>query len=128
MRQANTSVSIELLGTSTSVRRESRKTLRKLRRKLMSEIVDASKSHRLINKPPILFEKTQKIIEQIEDELNSTFLTYWTSTNGNVCQSDVAGLQEVLQKIGNTSEIVLFLKSEGGSGQASLRIVHLLRH
>lgn len=94
----------------------------------MSEIVDSSKNHRAINKPPILFEKTQKIIKQIEGELNSTFLTYWTSTNGNVCQSDVAGLQEVLQKIGNTNEIVLFLKSEGGSGQASLRIVHLLRH
>ncbi|MBD0303691.1 MAG: ATP-dependent Clp protease proteolytic subunit [Tolypothrix sp. T3-bin4] len=82
----------------------------------------------MINKPPILFEQTQKIIEQIEYELNSTFLAYWTSTNGSVCQSDVAGLQEVLQKIGNTREIVLFLKSEGGSGQASLRIVHLLRH
>jgi hypothetical protein len=95
---------------------------------VMSEIIEPSRTHRIINKPPILFEQTQKIIEQIEYELNSTFLAYWTSTNGSVCQSDVAGLQEVLQKIGNTREIVLFLKSEGGSGQASLRIVHLLRH
>ena len=94
----------------------------------MSESIDTSRTHRIINKPPILFEQTQKIIEQIEAELNSTFLAYWTSTNGSVCQSDVAGLQEVLQKIGNSREIVLFLKSEGGSGQASLRIVHLLRH
>jgi hypothetical protein len=96
--------------------------------KVMSESIDTSRTHRIINKPPILFEQTQKIIEQIEAELNSTFLAYWTSTNGSVCQSDVAGLQEVLQKIGNSREIVLFLKSEGGSGQASLRIVHLLRH
>jgi hypothetical protein len=94
----------------------------------MSEIIDTSKNNRIINKPPVLFQKTQKIIEEIEKELNSTFLAYWTSPNGSVCQTDVVGLQEVLQRIGNTSEIVLFLKSEGGAGQASLRIVHLLRH
>jgi hypothetical protein len=75
---------------------------------------------RIINKPPILFEKTQKIIAEVEKELNSKFLVYWTSTNGSVCQSDVAALQGVLQRIGNTREIVLFLKSDGGSGQASL--------
>ncbi len=72
----------------------------------MSEIIDTSKNNRIINKPPVLFQKTQKIIEEIEKELNSTFLAYWTSPNGSVCQTDVVGLQEVLQRIGNTSEIV----------------------
>ncbi|OLP17988.1 hypothetical protein BST81_13160 [Leptolyngbya sp. 'hensonii'] len=81
-----------------------------------------------LNKPPILFDKTQKIIEQIEEELDATFLSYWTSPNGSVCQNDVIGLYEVLQKIGTKNEIILFIKSDGGSGRASLRIVHLLRH
>ena len=68
----------------------------------MSEVIEPQKSHRIINKPPLLFEKTQTIIKQIENELNSTFLAYCTSTNGSVCQNDVAALQEVLQRIGNT--------------------------
>ncbi|MBD2463969.1 hypothetical protein H6G89_23485 [Oscillatoria sp. FACHB-1407] len=83
---------------------------------------------RKINKPPVLFEKTQKIIQQLEAELGAPFLGYWTSPGGSVCQSDVEGLEEVLRKIGNPKKLFLFLKSDGGSGLASLRIVHLLRH
>jgi hypothetical protein len=94
----------------------------------MNDSLENHRNNRIINKPPLLFEKTQEIIKLIEEELQAKFLAYWTSTNGSVCQSDVAGLQEVMQRLGYTKELVLFIKSEGGSGQASLRIVHLLRH
>ncbi|MDX2214062.1 MAG: hypothetical protein SFY66_12310 [Oculatellaceae cyanobacterium bins.114] len=94
----------------------------------MPDSADAAPNSRKINKPPVLFEKTQKIIQQLEIQLGSPFLGYWTSPGGSVCQSDVEGLEEVLRKIGNPKKLFLFLKSDGGSGLASLRIVHLLRH
>lgn len=81
-----------------------------------------------INQPPICFAETQELIQGLEKMLNATFLVYWTSPEGNVCQSDVEALQEIFQKIGKQSEVYLFIKSEGGSGLAALRIVHLLRH
>lgn len=81
-----------------------------------------------VNQPPVFFEETQNLIATLEEKLNTTVLVYWTSSVGNICQNDVEGLQEILQKIGYQQEIYLFLKSNGGSGLASLRIVHLLRH
>jgi hypothetical protein len=80
-----------------------------------------------IKKPPILFSKTQKIVAQIEKELRVRFLSYWTSPNGSVCDHDVMGLYEVLSHLGPSDEIALCIKSSGGSGEASLRLVHLLR-
>jgi hypothetical protein len=80
-----------------------------------------------IKKPPLLVAKTQQIIQRIEKELNATFLAYWNSTNGSVCQNDVIGLYEVLQTIGAKKKIVLFIKSDGGNGKAALRMIHLLR-
>ncbi|RMG07765.1 MAG: hypothetical protein D6728_16045 [Cyanobacteria bacterium J055] len=81
-----------------------------------------------INQPPICFPQTQELIQCLEEMLNATFLVYWTSPEGNVCQSDVEAFQEIFQKLGKQSEVYLFIKSEGGSGLAALRIVHLLRY
>lgn len=81
-----------------------------------------------VNQPPVFFDETQDLIKILEEKLETTVLVYWTSPVGNICQNDVEGLQEILQKIGNQKEISLFIKSNGGSGLASLRIVHLLRH
>jgi hypothetical protein len=94
----------------------------------MDQAIEVLGKHKKINKPPVLFNKTQKIIAQIEAELNASFLSYWTSPNGSVCQHDVNGLYEVLKKLGNQNEITLFVKSNGGAGIASLRMVHLLRN
>lgn len=80
-----------------------------------------------INKPPILFPDTQKIIGQIEKKLGGTFITYWSSGNGSVCHNDVAAFFEVLKDLGRLKKLFLFIKSSGGNGQAALRIVNLLR-
>lgn len=80
-----------------------------------------------IKKPPVLFSETQKIILQIQKKLQGTFLAYWNSPNGSVCQNDVVGFYELLRQIGDQERILLFVKSDGGAGKASLRIVHLLR-
>jgi len=54
-------------------------------------------------------------------------MTAITSSRGSVCHDDVLALYEVLEKIGYQKKIYLFLKSSGGNGQASLRLVNLLR-
>src|SRR3981081_3251797 len=80
-----------------------------------------------INKPPVLFTQSQTIIAKIEKKLKSGFVTYWNSPSGEVCQNDVVGFYELLRGIGKRDHLYLFIKSNGGRGTASLRIVHLLR-
>lgn len=86
-----------------------------------------ARTEKKINKPPILFDRTQKIIAQIEKQAGRTFLAYWNSPRGSVCHNDVVGLYEILSRVGSVGELMMFIKSQGGTGTASLRIVHLLR-
>lgn len=87
----------------------------------------ATKNSTKINKPPILYAQTQKVIAQIESHLDGPFLAYWSSNHGSVCHSDVSAFFEVLKAIGPQENLYLFIKSSGGNGQAALRIVNLLR-
>ena len=80
-----------------------------------------------VKTPPILFEKTQDVLARLQRRVDGTFLAYWTSTSGSVCDNDVMALHEVLGEIGPRERITLFVKSDGGSGMAALRMVHLLR-
>jgi hypothetical protein len=75
----------------------------------------------------VLFEKTQHVLGRLQRRVEGTFLAYWTSTSGSVCDNDVMALHEVLQEIGPRERLTLLVKSDGGSGMASLRMVHLLR-
>ncbi len=80
-----------------------------------------------VKTPPVLFEKTQAILGRIQKQVDGAFLSYWTSTSGSVCDNDVMALHAVLEHGGPSQRVALFLKSDGGSGMASLRLVHLLR-
>ena len=80
-----------------------------------------------IKQPPVLFDDTQAIIRDVERLLGATFMAYWNSSNGSVCGNDPVALYEILKKIGPKERLFLFIKSDGGSGIASLRLVHLLR-
>ncbi|HKS73429.1 MAG TPA: hypothetical protein VJQ82_09550 [Terriglobales bacterium] len=80
-----------------------------------------------LKKPPILFEKTQRLIRQLESALGERIVTYWNSPNGNICATDVIGLYGILRSIGKVDKLSFFIKSDGGSGQESLRMVNLLR-
>lgn len=80
-----------------------------------------------IKQPPVLFHKTQALLAELSTALGGTFISYWNNPIGAVCHSDVVALYEVLQKIGKQETLYLFLKSGGGNGQASLRLVNLLR-
>jgi len=80
-----------------------------------------------IKTPPYLYKKTQAVIDRVQRKVDGTFLAYWTSTSGSVCDNDVMALHSVLHERGPQAKIALFVKSDGGSGMASLRMVHLLR-
>jgi hypothetical protein len=77
--------------------------------------------------PPILFKKTQAVVDRIQRKVDGTFFSYWTSTSGSVCDNDVMALHAILKARGPQDRIALLVKSDGGSGMASLRLVHLLR-
>jgi hypothetical protein len=80
-----------------------------------------------VKQPPVLFDKTQAIIAKIAAQLGGPLITYWNNPMGSVCQNDVVALYEVLEKLGHMEKIHLFIKSGGGNGQSSLRLVNLLR-
>jgi hypothetical protein len=82
---------------------------------------------RALKQPPMRFLETQGIIRQIEERLGAPLLSYWNSVSGAVCDNDVMALYEILGNLGRHKRIFLFIKSDGGSGKASLRLVHVLR-
>jgi hypothetical protein len=82
---------------------------------------------RKVKQPPVLFNRTQSLISEVASLLGGTLITYWNNPKGSVCHDDVVALHELLEKIGHQETLYLFIKSGGGSGQASLRLVNLLR-
>ncbi|KAB0574835.1 hypothetical protein F7Q92_19205 [Ideonella dechloratans] len=82
---------------------------------------------RRVKQPPVLFAKTQAVIAQLGALLGGPVITYWNNPRGSVCANDVVALNEVLERTGTHDTIYLFIKSDGGSGQVSLRFVNLLR-
>lgn len=80
-----------------------------------------------IKQPPVLFGKTQAVIAKLSERLGGPLVSYWNNPRGSVCHSDVLALYDVLGRLGQHDTIHLFIKSDGGSGQVSLRLVNLLR-
>ncbi len=93
----------------------------------MPALASVKKKAVKINKPPVLLHATQRIVAKAEKLLDAPLLAYWSSSNGSVCHNDVAAFYEVLKHVGIQKKLYLFIKSSGGNGQASLRIVNLLR-
>lgn len=80
-----------------------------------------------IAKPPVLFSKTQQLIKKIEKRVDAKLICYWNSVNGSVCQNDVQAFYEILKDLQVEKRMFLFVKSGGGNGKSSLRIVNLIR-
>lgn len=80
-----------------------------------------------IKQPPVLFDRTQAVISQLSQHLGGPLIAYWNNPRGSVCHSDVVALYDVLGRLGQHETIYLFIKSDGGSGQVSLRVINLLR-
>lgn len=90
-------------------------------------MTQAESSPAKIKQPPVLFSKTQAVIEKAAAILGGPLVTYWNNPRGSVCANDVIALSEVLERLGTHDTIYLFIKSDGGSGQVALRMVNLLR-
>ncbi|TXH70309.1 MAG: hypothetical protein E6Q88_08550 [Lysobacteraceae bacterium] len=80
-----------------------------------------------IKQPPVLFKKTQALLTKIGERLGAPVLAYWNSPRGSICHSDVLAAYALLEQLGKHELIYLFVKSDGGNGQASLRLMNLIR-
>ncbi|NOQ34271.1 MAG: hypothetical protein GQ569_00055 [Methylococcaceae bacterium] len=81
----------------------------------------------VVKQPPVLFEKTQAIIKEFEQIVGAPLITYWNNPRGSVCDNDVLVFHELLEHIGEHDKLFLMIKSDGGTGKASLRIMNLIR-
>lgn len=77
--------------------------------------------------PPVLFDQTQAIIARLQKRLGAPVIAYWNSVQGSICHNDVVVLHQLLRKARPGDEVMMFIKSDGGNGQASLRMVNLVR-
>ena len=80
-----------------------------------------------VKTPPKLFRETQALIKSIAKNLEGDFISYWVSGNSRIIGDDTVPFYEVFKGEKNRKNLYLFIKSDGGSGEASLRIVNLLR-
>jgi hypothetical protein len=80
-----------------------------------------------IKQPPVLFSKTQAILTRLEKLLGGPVITYWNGYRGSVCHNDVVAFYEMLESVGKNQKVYLFIKSGGGNGKASIRIINLIR-
>lgn len=80
-----------------------------------------------IKTPPKLFNETQSLIQEISKNLDGDFITYWVSANSRIIGDDTVAFYEILKNNVKKEKLYIFIKSDGGSGEASLRIVNLLR-
>src|SRR5205809_360975 len=78
-------------------------------------------------RPPVKFEETQTIVQRLTTELGAPVISYWNNPRGSVCHNDVIAIHKMVENIGSRDRAYLFIKSDGGNGQASLRIVNVLR-
>ncbi len=77
--------------------------------------------------PPVLFDTTQQLLRELAELVGGPVISYWNNVRGSVCHNDVVALWELLQKVDHADDIFLFIKSDGGNGQSSLRFLNLLR-
>ncbi len=84
-----------------------------------------------IRRPPVLFARTQPIVERLEAALGGPFVSYWVSSKASMSHDDVGALDHVLRgarAAGELGRVFLFIKSDGGAGTAALRMANILRH
>jgi len=93
----------------------------------MDRAEDSAVNTPKIKQPPVLFSKTQALLSRIGKRLNAPVLAYWNSPRGSICHGDVMAAYALLERLGQHETIYLFVKSDGGNGQASLRLMNLIR-
>lgn len=80
-----------------------------------------------LKRPPILFDETQEKVKEVQQICQGDFITYWTSNNASMSESDLVVFYRLLKDRIKADTLYMFIKSDGGSGKTALRIIHLLR-
>jgi hypothetical protein len=80
-----------------------------------------------IKKPPVLVSKTQSELKKLSKLLDCPVLSYYKPANGNIWSQDLYAILECLKSIGKVKKLGLYIRSNGGNGMVSLRMIHLLR-
>lgn len=80
-----------------------------------------------INIPRSNIKKTQKLISEIENQLQMPAICYYTSPKTSIKTIDADMFVDRLKNIGKKDKLALVLISSGGSGAASLRIASIIR-
>ncbi len=86
-----------------------------------------SENEVVFKQPPQLFSETQEILTKLSKILGAPVMSYWNSWRGSICANDVLAIYHLLERVGHTDKLYWFIKSDGGNGKASLRIVNLVR-
>ncbi len=78
--------------------------------------------------PPVVFVDTQKELAKIQEILGCPVLSYFKPSGTSIWSRDLYAIWECLKHIGKVDKLAIYVRSDGGSGMISLRIIHLLRN
>jgi len=81
-----------------------------------------------IKKPPSVFLDTQAELVHIQDVLGCPVLSYFKPSGTSIWSRDLYAIWECLKHIGKVDKLAIYVRSDGGSGMISLRIINLLRN
>jgi hypothetical protein len=76
---------------------------------------------------PSLYTDTQEHLQKLSEKLGCPILAYFKPPSGNIWSQDLYAIMQCLKIIGKTDKLAVYIRSDGGSGMVSLRIIHLLR-
>ena len=92
-----------------------------------SEAENSPKLSKEIKKPPFLFAQTQAELVKLSELLDCPVLSYFKPPSGVIWGQDLYAILECLKTIGKQKKLALYIRSSGGQGMVSLRIINLLR-
>jgi len=78
--------------------------------------------------PPVVFIDTQRELAKIQEILGCPVLSYFKPSGTSIWSRDLYAIWECLKHIGKVEKLAIYVRSDGGSGMISLRIIHLLRN
>ena len=85
-----------------------------------------SKKPTEIKHPPLVYDKTQGLLAEIEKKLGGRVVSYYIHPGGGMVQDDVKYFYSHLKNIGRQEKLYFILVSSGGDGQSAWRIASLL--
>lgn len=77
--------------------------------------------------PPFFWSRTQFLINEIEQKINSKILVYFMEPDSSIVNGDVDYFYSHIKDLQKDKSLTLILVSNGGSGMAAWRIANMLK-